>query len=117
MLNRLLRFIFIVTAFFPIVSFGDDTYLSDKDKDEFIRRGVPACVANQKKHPTAKFIDPKDMEFYCTCTMTRSTDFLTIEDLGRVFQNKSFEHLKPIMELTGSYCMKVVLKKWGMDIN
>ncbi len=100
----------------PVISFADvGTALSEKDRNEFIRQGIPSCINGQKKQPIAKFIDQSDIEYYCKCTMTRSTDFITLEDLGKIFQSKSFDHLKPIIEISGAYCTKVLMKKWGID--
>lgn len=42
----------------PAISFADaGTALSEKDKSDFIRQGIPSCINGQNKHPVAKFVD------------------------------------------------------------
>jgi hypothetical protein len=38
---------------------------------------------------------------------------ISSEDLGRMLQSKSMEHLRPSVEAAGHYWAQVLMKKWG----
>ncbi len=89
------------------------TTMPDQTKRVFIKEGVQTCLVKQRQDPMSKYMAESQLSEYCNCAMTRASDVITLEDLGRGLQTKSYAHLAPVMETAGNYCIQKLLKKWG----
>lgn len=90
------------------------TPMSEQNKKDFIRSGIKTCFVKQRQDdPLSEVLTDSQVNEHCGCVMTRATDFITLEDLGRMLKTKDNTHLTPIMETASDYCIQVLSKKWG----
>ncbi len=104
----------IISLIFSGVAFAaQGTPMPEQTKRDFIKSGVQSCLVKQRQDPMSKYMTESQLIDYCNCAMTRASDFITLEDIGRVLQTKSNAHLVPVMETAGNYCIQMLMKKWG----
>lgn len=102
---------FVLTSGMAITVYG--TPMPEQYRTNFIKGSVQSCLTTMQNAPLSKHLTDLQRSEYCNCAMTRAADAISFEDLQRVIQTKSNEHLRPVMEASGNYCMGTLSKKWG----
>lgn len=89
------------------------TPMPEQYRTNFIKGSVQSCLTTMQNAPLSKHLTDVQRSEYCNCAMTRAADAISLEDLQRVIQTKSNEHIQPVMQASGNYCMGMLSKKWG----
>lgn len=89
------------------------TPLPKEEKEGFVKSFVPSCLTKQRKSPLSKYMTESQLHEYCYCAANRATDFISVEDFGRMIQTKDMEPMRSSVEAAGNYCIQVLSKKWG----
>ena len=87
--------------------------MPEQYRTNFIKGSVQSCLTTMQNAPLSKHLTDVQRIEYCNCAVTRAADAISLEDLQRVIQTKSNEHLQPVMQASGNYCMGMLSKKWG----
>ena len=111
-MHTIYRFITILLLS-AVVPIAFATPLPKETRDEFVTSFVTSCLTKQRQDPLSKYMTESQLSQYCYCSANRATDFITLEDLGRMLQTKNMEHLRTSVEAAGKYCIQVLMKKWG----
>lgn len=89
------------------------TPLSEQEKKDFVRVSVTSCLAKQREDRMSKYTSDSQKNEYCYCYGKKVAELVSIEDVGRVFQTKSIESMRPSIDAATTYCVQRLTKEWG----
>lgn len=107
-----MRKLFVSLILSWVVSTAQGTPMPEETKQEFIKGGIQSCLVKQPEDPLSKYMTESQRREYCTCAITRASDFITNEDLVIFFQTKSNPHMISATEFASNDCLQMLLKKW-----
>lgn len=87
-------------------------YMTAGERVPYIRQFEPSCLVNLRTGALSRNLSEEQRAQYCSCAAIRSSETITLEEMGMWVRTGDREHVKPHLAAVDHYCSEKLIPSW-----
>src|SRR5687767_7794143 len=87
-------------------------YMTAAERVPYIKQFEPTCLVNLRAGALSRRLSEEQRGQYCSCAAVRSSETITLEEMGMWVRTGDREHVKPHLAAVDHYCSEKLIPSW-----
>jgi hypothetical protein len=90
-------------------------YMTAGERVPYIKQFEPTCLVNLRTGALSRRLSEEQRAQYCLCAAVRSSETITLEEMGMWVRTGDREHVKPHLAAVDHYCSEKLIPSWLLE--
>lgn len=87
-------------------------YMTTGERLPYIQQFEPTCLVNLRTGALSRHLSEEQRAQYCSCAAVRSSETITLEEMGMWVRTGDQQHVKPHLAAVDNYCAEKLIPSW-----
>jgi len=87
-------------------------YMTADERVPYITQFEPTCLVNLRSGALSRRLSEEQRGQYCSCAAVRSSETITLEEMGMWVRTGDREHVRPHLAAVDHYCSEKLIPAW-----
>jgi hypothetical protein len=90
-------------------------YMTAAERVPYIKDFEPSCLVNLRTGALSRHLSEEQRAQYCSCAAVRSSETITLEEMGMWVRTGDRERVKPHLAAVDNYCSEKLISLWVLE--
>lgn len=91
-------------------------YMTGAERVPYIKDFEPSCLVKLRTGALSRHLSEEQRAQYCSCAAVRSSETITLQELGMWVRTGDRERVKPHLAAVDNYCSEKLVPLWLLEI-